>query len=148
MITRFIDVGIAVRDLDHAVATYCHILGTTPAMLGPEHYVYPGLKGARFYLPNATISLIASDDHESPVAKFIADRGEGVNHISLEVTDLDQDMKDMAEKGFSFLTQGPLPFPQGHVVFAHPRSTHGVQIAFVQAAAGVNLLSPPQNNRG
>jgi methylmalonyl-CoA epimerase len=142
MIKRFIDVGIAVRDLDHAVVTYTHILGTTPTMLGPEHYVYPGLKGARFYLRNATISLIASDDHESPVARFIAHSGEGVNHISLEVTDIEQDMKDMAEKGLFFLTQGSLPFPQGHVVFAHPRSTHGVQIAFVQAASGVDLLSP------
>mgnify|MGYP001155026675 CR=1 FL=1 len=146
MIKRFIDVGIAVRDLDHAVATYCHILGTTPAMLGPEHYVYRGLKGARFYVPNATISLIASDDHESPVAKFIADRGEGVNHISLEVTDVEQDIKDMAAKGLSFLSQGPLTFPQGRVVFAHPTSTHGVQIAFVQAAAGADLLSPPAHS--
>ena len=143
MIKRFIDVGIAVRDLDHAVATYIHILGTTPTMLGPEHYVYPGLKGARFYLPNATISLIASDDQETPVASFIADRGEGANHISLEVTDLDQDMKDMADHGLLFLSHGPMPFPQGRVVFAHPTSTHGVQIALVQAATGVDLLSPP-----
>jgi methylmalonyl-CoA/ethylmalonyl-CoA epimerase len=143
MIKRLIDVGIAVRDLDHAVVTYTHILGITPTMLGPEHYVYPGLKGARFYLPNATITLIASDDHESPVARFIAHSGEGVNHISLEVTDVEQDMKDMAPKGLLFLSQRPLPFPQGRVVFAHPRSTHGVQIAFVQPAAGVDLLSPP-----
>ena len=84
MITRFIDVGIAVRDLNHAVVTYTHILGTTPTLLGPEHYVYPGLKGARFYLPNATISLIASHDPQSPIARFIADRGQGLNHISLK----------------------------------------------------------------
>lgn len=142
MIKRFIDVGIAVRDLDHAVVRYTHILGVTPTMLGPEHYVYPGLKGARFYLGNATISLIASHDHESPVARFIAHSGEGVNHISFEVTDMEQDMKDMADKGLLFLSHRPLPFPQGHVIFAHPASTHGVQIAFVQATTGVDLLSP------
>lgn len=146
MIKRFIDVGIAVRDLDHAVVMYTHILGITPTMLGPEHYVYPGLKGARFYLGNATISLIASHDHASPIARFIEDTGEGVNHISFEVTDMEQDMKDMADKGLLFLSQRPLPFPRGHVIFAHPGSAHGVQIAFVQAASGVDLLSPPAHS--
>ncbi|OGO01147.1 MAG: hypothetical protein A2Y72_07240 [Chloroflexi bacterium RBG_13_53_26] len=137
---RFVDVGIAVTDLDVAVATYSHMLGTSPRMLGPEHYAYPGLKGARFYIGNATISLVASDDSRSPIAKFIETRGEGVNHISFEVTDIEQDMKDMTARGVTFLTRRPLPFPEGQVVFAHPKSTHGVQVALVQPEPGLDLL--------
>jgi len=143
MIRRFIDIGIAVRDLDSAVERYSQVLGVRPRMLGPEHYVYPGLKGARFYLGNATISLVVSEDTDSPISKFIKTRGEGINHISLEVTDLEQDMKYFAEKGMTFLTRKPLSFPDGKVVFTHPKSTHGVQIAFVQANAGVDLLYQP-----
>ena len=72
MIRRFIDIGIAVRDIDSAVEEYSQVLGVRPRMLGPEHYVYPGLKGARFYLANATISLVTSKDADSPISKFIA----------------------------------------------------------------------------
>jgi methylmalonyl-CoA epimerase len=141
MIRRFIDIGIAVRDLDSAVERYSQVLSIRPRMLGPDHYVYPGLKGARFYLGNATISLVASEDADSPIAKFISTRGEGINHISLEVTDLEQDMKDFTEKGMAFLSRKPLSFPEGKAVFAHPKSTHGVQIAFVEADQGIDLLS-------
>ena len=145
MIKRFLDVGIAVADLDVAVATYSRVLGTSPRMLGPEHYAYPGLKGARFYIGNATISLVASDDSRSPIARFVETRGEGVNHISFEVTDIEQDMKHMAARGVTFLTPRPLPFPEGQVIFAHPKSTHGIQVALVQPALGVDLLNPSAN---
>lgn len=143
MFKRFLDVGIAVADLDRAVATYSGLLGTAPVMLRPEHYAYPGLEGARFYIDAATISLVASRDDRSPIASFIASRGEGVNHISLEVADIDQAVIDMESVGITFLTAEPLPFPQGRVIFTHPRSTHGVQIAVVQPGPGVDLLDPP-----
>jgi len=143
MVKRFLDVGIAVADLDRAVDTYLPVLGIAPVMLGPEHYAYPGLEGARFYIEAATISLVASRNHRSPIASFIASRGEGVNHISFEVDDIDQAVIDMQAIGITFLTAQPLPFPQGRVIFTHPGSTHGVQIAVVQPGPGVDLLDPP-----
>lgn len=143
MTKRFLDVGIAVRDLDAAVARYSRILGVPPRMLGGEHYAYPGLKGARLYIANATISLVASDHDHSPIAKFINSRGEGVNHISFEVTDIEQNMREMSGQGIVFVTPAPLPFPEGQVAFTHPRTSHGVQIAIVQPAPGVDLLNPP-----
>jgi catechol 2,3-dioxygenase-like lactoylglutathione lyase family enzyme len=133
---RFIDVGIAVNNLEAAVATYSRVLGVTPRMLTHTDYAYPGLKGSRFYLGNATISLIASDDPQSPIARFLETRGEGINHLTLEVTNL-------AKQGVEFLTEKPLDFPEGGVIFAHPRSLHGVQIAFVQPKPGIDLLQRP-----
>jgi methylmalonyl-CoA epimerase len=140
MIRRFIDVGIAVKDLKAAVATYSGVLGRTPRMLTHADYAYPGLKGARFYLGNATISLVASDDPRSIIARFIETRGEGLNHLTLEVTNLEEDIAAFAEGDVGFLTEKPLDFPEGSVIFAHPRSLHGVQIALVQANAGLDLL--------
>jgi methylmalonyl-CoA epimerase len=142
VIKRFIDVGIAVKNLETALATYSEVLGVTPRMLGHTDYAYPGLKGARFYLGNATISLVASDDPQSPVAKFIETRGEGINHLTLEITNL-QDIAHLAKQGVEFLTDKPLDFPEGRVIFAHPRSLHGVQIAFVQPKPGVDPLRQP-----
>jgi methylmalonyl-CoA epimerase len=140
VIKRFIDVGIAVNNLETAVATYSGVLGATPRILTHTDYAYHGLKGARFYLGNATISLVASDDHRSPIARFLDTRGQGINHLTLEVTDLDEDIAHLAKQGVEFLTDQPLDFPEGRVIFAHPRSLHGVQIAFVQARLGVDLL--------
>jgi len=142
VIKRFIDVGIAVKNLEAAVATYSSILGVTPRMLAHTDYAYPGLKGARFYLGNATISLVASDDPRSPIARFLETRGEGINHLTLEITNL-QDIAHLAKLGVEFLTDKPLDFPEGRVIFAHPRSLHGVQIAFVQPGPGVDLLQQP-----
>ena len=140
MIKRLIDVGIAVKNLKTAVATYTGVLGVTPRTLTGVDYAYAGLNGARFYLGNATISLVASDDPCSPIARFLQTRGEGVNHLTLEVTDLEEDIAHLAKQGVEFLTDRPLGFPEGRVIFAHPRSLHGVQIAFVQPKPGVDLL--------
>jgi methylmalonyl-CoA epimerase len=140
---RFIDVGIAVNNLEAAVATYSRVLGVTPRMLTHTDYAYPGLKGSRFYLGNATISLIASDDPQSPIARFLETRGEGINHLTLEVTNLEEDIAHLAKQGVEFLTEKPLDFPEGGVIFAHPRSLHGVQIAFVQPKPGIDLLQRP-----
>jgi methylmalonyl-CoA epimerase len=140
MVRRFIDVGIAVKNLEAAVATYSRVLGITPRMLTHTDYAYPGLKGARFYLGNATISLVASDDPRSTIAKFIETRGEGINHLTFEVADMEDDLAHLAQNGIEFLTAHALYFPEGRVIFAHPKSFHGVQIAFVQPNTGVDLL--------
>lgn len=142
MIRRFLDVGIAVRDLNAAAAKYSGILGVSPVMLGAEHYAYPGLKGARFYIGDATISLVASDDDCSPIAKFLSSIGEGVNHISFEVSDIEQDIRDASHRGIIFVTPRPLPFPEGLVAFTHPASSNGVQIALFQPTPGIDRLNP------
>ena len=112
-----------------------------PVWLPPEHYAYPGLKGARFRLGEVAISLVASEEASSPIARFLAVRGEGINHISLEVTDIEQDMKDWAAKGVRFTSDAPLGFSDGQVIFAHPQSLHGVQIALVQAKPDTDVLA-------
>lgn len=142
MIRRFIDVGIAVSDLEAAVGRYSAVLGAPARPLGPADYAYPGLRGARFYLANATISLVSSDDPASAIAAFIRKRGEGVNHLTLEVSDLEQDIPALAARGIRFLTPGPLDFTEGRVIFAHPGPLHGVQLALAQPRPGLDLLRP------
>jgi methylmalonyl-CoA epimerase len=145
MVRRFIDVGIAVKDLESAVATYSTVLGVRPRMLTQADYAYPGLKGARFYLSNATLSLVASDDTHSTIARFIETEGEGANHLTFELADMADDIARLKGNGVEFLTAHPLDYPEGRVIFAHPRSLHGVQIAFVQPHTGVDLLRNPSS---
>lgn len=129
------------RDLDAAVKRYCEILGVPHSPLSPEHYAYAGLRGARFHLGEVAVSLVASEEADSSIARFLAARGEGVNHISLEVTDIEQDMRDWAAKGVRFATDAPLSFSDGQVIFAHPKSLHGVQIALVEAKPDTDVLA-------
>ena len=98
----------------------------------PEYYAYPGLRGARLSVGEVEISLVSPDQPDTPISRFLAKKGEGVNHISLQVTDLERDMRDWQAKGVEFTSTGPLPFPEGRVVFAHPGSLNGVQIALVE----------------
>jgi len=133
MALRFVDVGIAVKDLESAIQTYSDVLRTTPILLPSEYYAYPSLKGARFELGNASISLVASEDDQSPVARFVNSRGEGVNHITFEVDDLQKQVEVMLKLGVRFGTTQPLRFGGGKAIFAHPQSLHGVQVAFMQS---------------
>jgi methylmalonyl-CoA/ethylmalonyl-CoA epimerase len=133
VITRFVDVGIAVRDLDAAIDKYSQILGRNPTILPPGYYAYSGLKGARFDLGNASISLVASEDEGSPLGRFIKRRGEGVNHITFEVSDLEHQVERMWKEGGRFITTRPLPFGDGKVIFVHPQYLHGVQVALMES---------------
>ncbi len=101
-------------------------------MLPTEHYAYPGLQGGRFLLSEVEISLVSPRQPGTPVSKFLASKGEGVNHISLQVTSLEESMSDWQVKGVEFTSPGPLPFPDGRVAFVHPKSLHGVQVALVE----------------
>jgi len=135
MARRLLDVCIAVEDLEAAVQRFSSALGVEAVALPPEHYAYPGLRGARFFIGDSAISLVASDTADSPIGRFLETRGEGINHVSFQVDDVERTMEDLKGLGIAFASQEPLPYSDGRVVFAHPRSFHGVQVAFVETEA-------------
>ncbi|TET87978.1 MAG: methylmalonyl-CoA epimerase [Dehalococcoidia bacterium] len=132
MIKQFYGINIAVKDLDEAVKKYSDVLGVQPVYTKPEDFAFPGLKGATLKVAGVSINLIASDNPETPIYKFVESRGEGVFLISLQVTDLEKDMKELTEKGVRFVSPEPMSYATGKVNFGHPKSLHGVQIEFIQ----------------
>jgi len=132
MIKRLYGINIAVKDLDAAVKKYSDVLGVKPKWTKPEDFAFPGLKGATLDVAGVSINLIASDNPETSIYKFVESRGEGVFLISLQVSDLEKDMKNLAEKGVRFVSEKPLSYATGKVNFGHPKSLHGVQIEFIQ----------------
>jgi methylmalonyl-CoA epimerase len=134
MIKQFFGVNIAVKDLDAAVKKYGAVLGVKPKYTPPENFAFPGLKGAEFHLPNSVqINLIASDNPETSIYKFVESRGEGVFLLSLRTDDLEKDMKDFTAAGVKFVSPDkPLTYAGGKVNFGHPKSLNGVQIEFIQ----------------
>ncbi|MFA7057662.1 MAG: methylmalonyl-CoA epimerase [Candidatus Cloacimonadales bacterium] len=126
MIKNLSHIGIAVKDLDEAIAMY-EKLGLT--LEATEEVASQKLKVAFFKIGDTRIELLAATSEDSPIAKFIEKKGEGIQHIAFGVDDLEAELKDKADKGFKLIDEVPRPGAHGaDIAFLHPKSTKGVLI--------------------
>ena len=117
--------GVAVEDLDEAVETYRKLFG---AELEQRDVVESqGVEAAAVRVGESRVELLASLGPETPVGKFILKRGPGVHHVAFEVSDLRQELAELAEQGVHVIDQEPHRGLFGlEVAFVHPESVHGV----------------------
>ena len=131
MIKKVHHVAIAVKNLDEALQLYDNLFGAKPSKI--ETLPQQGVKAA--LLPMAEggeIELLEPIDPESGVAKFLESRGEGIHHICLEVENIDQELRTLADKGVQLIDKEGRPGLAGRVGFLHPKSTKGVLIELAQ----------------
>jgi methylmalonyl-CoA/ethylmalonyl-CoA epimerase len=118
-------VGLAVADLDEAVATYERLFG---ARL--EHRVHveeQGVEAASVLVGPSRVELLAPLGEDTPVGKFLAKRGPGMHHVAYEVADVRAALADLAEQGAELIDNEPHRGLFGlQVAFIHPNSVHGV----------------------
>jgi len=127
MIKRIHGINIAVADLDQARAHYETIFGVESEPLGKDDFAFPGLVGARLDVGGTKINLIASTEANTPVAQFVAKRGEGVFLIAAEVDDVGATAAHLRKNGAAVVLDKPARGSWGAVNFVHPKSMHGVQ---------------------
>jgi len=126
MIKHISHIGIAVKDLEEGIAFY-EKLGLT--LEGTEEVPSQMVRVAFFPVGDTRIELLAPTSEESPIAKFIEKKGEGIQHIAFAVEDLPQALKDTAEDGIRLIDKEPRPGAHGaDIAFLHPKSTGGVLI--------------------
>ncbi|PKA82967.1 methylmalonyl-CoA epimerase [Ulvibacter sp. MAR_2010_11] len=124
-------IGIAVRNLEEANKTY-------KSLLGFEHYKTEavesdGVMTSFFTCGESKIELLEATSPESPVAKFIEKRGEGIHHIAFYVDDIVAEMARLKNEGFTVLSEKPKRGADNKwVAFLHPKSAHGVLIELCQ----------------
>lgn len=124
-------IGIAVTDLSKAVLTYQKLFGS-PAYK-EELVESEGVKTAFFINGPNKIELLEATNPESPIAKFIAKKGEGIHHIAFEVDDILLEIERLKSEGFVVLNEIPKKGADNKLVsFLHPKSTHGVLIELCQ----------------
>lgn len=124
MIKKLSHIGIAVRDLDAAIALY-EKLGLT--LESTEVVESQMVKVAFFPVGDTRIELLAPTCDESPIAKFIEKKGEGIQHIALAVDDLTAELSSMEEKEIQLIDKTPRSGAHGaDIAFLHPKSTMGV----------------------
>ena len=123
-------VVIAVKDLDAAVAQYEAIYG----MAVSERREAPaaGMKMAFFHLPDSYVELVSNIDDQGPIAKRLAERGEGVHLIAMKVENLDDTLTALRAKGVRLVGDPGPGNPVRGQVFIHPQMTGGVLTQLVQ----------------
>lgn len=133
MIKRFFGVNVAVKDLEAATKRFTEVLGVKPTPMGNEDFAFPNLVGSQFTLGNnVVIRLIASQSPDTSIARFIDSHGEGLFLITIEVADVEQKMRELAQKGVQLISNTPIEHWTGKVGFVHPKSLHGVQLELFQ----------------
>jgi methylmalonyl-CoA/ethylmalonyl-CoA epimerase len=124
-------IGIAVKDLDASNLLFEKLFGA-PAYK-QEEVASEGVKTSFFKSGPNKIELLEATNPESPIAKFIERKGEGIHHIAFEVQDIIFEMKRLQEEGFVLLNEVPKKGADNKlVVFLHPKTTNNVLIELCQ----------------
>ena len=121
---------VAVKDLDAAVGRYETIYGAKVS--DRSEAPQAGMKMAFFRFEGSYVELVSNIDDSGPIAKRLADRGEGVHLVAMRVDDLDKTLAELREKGVRLVGDpGPGNAVRGQV-FVHPSETGGVLTQLVQ----------------
>jgi methylmalonyl-CoA/ethylmalonyl-CoA epimerase len=135
MFGRLDHVGVAVEDLDAAIALY-ETQFEMP-LVHRETVEGFGVEAVLFDVGESHVELISPLDSESGVAKFIAANGPGMHHVAYAVDDIDAALAKIAAAGIERIDQEPRTgIRESRVAFLHPRSTGGVLTEIVEPAGG------------
>ena len=124
-------IGIAVNNLEDATLLYEKLLGVLPYK--KEEVTTEGVTTVFFKTASNKIELLEATNIESPIAKFIDKKGEGIHHIAFEVEDIKLEIVRLKNEGFVILNDVPrMGADNKWVVFLHPKCTSGVLIELCQ----------------
>ena len=124
-------IGIAVNSLQEAVERYAALFGDDDPhreTVGEQR-----VDIASFPVGDAVVELTAATDEQSPIAKFIAKRGEGIHHIAFEVEDVAEELRRLKEAGVRLIDETPREGAHDMLIaFVHPSSFNGVLVELCQ----------------
>jgi len=124
-------IGIAVKNLEKSNKLFASLFGTPNYKI--EEVASEGVKTSFFASGPNKIELLQATNPNSPIAKFIENKGEGIHHIAFAVLDIEHEVKRLQKEGFVVLNETPKKGADNKlVVFLHPKSTNGVLIELCQ----------------
>ena len=124
-------IGIAVKDLEASNKLFASLFGTPHYKI--EEVASEGVKTSFFKTGPNKIELLEATNSDSPIAKFIEKKGEGIHHIAFLVQDIFAEIARLKSEGFVVLNEIPKEGADNKlVVFLHPRTTNGVLIELCQ----------------
>ncbi len=124
--------GIAVKNIEQSNILFEKLLATPPYKM--EEVATEGVLTSFFKIGDSKIELLEAIREDSPIAKFIEKKGEGIHHIAFEVADIKAEMLRMESEGFTLLNKEPKRGADNKwVCFLHPKGTNGVLIELCQS---------------
>jgi len=133
MMLKIEHIGIAVKDLNTSNELFKKIFNQ--AHYKTEEVQSEGVSTSFFQIGENKIELLEATNPDSPIAKFIEKKGEGIHHIAFDVADIRAEMKRLESEGFVLLNQEPKEGADNKLVcFLHPKGTNGVLIELCQDA--------------
>ena len=124
-------IGIAVHDLENSNDLFSKLFGQ--AAYKTEEVASEGVKTSFFMCGPNKIELLEATNENSPIAKFLEKKGEGIHHIAFDVEDIYAEIKRLKLEGFTVLNETPKKGADNKLVaFLHPKTTNGVLIELCQ----------------
>ena len=124
-------IGIAVENIEASNDLF-------KKLFGKPHYKEEaveseGVKTSFFKIGSNKIELLEATNEDSPIAKFIAKKGQGIHHIAFDVDDIHAEIKRLKSEGFTVLNETPKQGADNKLVsFLHPKTSNGVLIELCQ----------------
>jgi len=123
--------GVAVESLARAVPIFQKLMGKAPD--AEESVADQKVRMAAFRLGDSRLELLESTAGDSPIARFIAKRGQGIHHLALAVPDLPEALRKLEREGVRLIDREPrVGAGNEHIAFLHPSSTAGVLIELIE----------------
>jgi methylmalonyl-CoA/ethylmalonyl-CoA epimerase len=120
-------IGIAVKNIQDSGKLFEKLFKTKPYKM--ELVQGEGVQTSFFHMGDSKIELLEATTPDSPIARFIEKKGEGIHHIAFEVDDIFEEMKRLQTEGFTLLSPEPKPGADNKLIcFLHPKDTNGVLI--------------------
>lgn len=124
-------IGIAVKNLEESNDLFTKLFGAAPYKT--EEVASEGVNTSFFMNGPNKIELLEATNEDSPIAKFIAKKGEGIHHIAFDVEDIVSEIERLKGEGFVVLNEVPKKGADNKLVaFLHPKSSNGVLIELCQ----------------
>jgi len=124
-------IGIAVKDISKSNELFAALFDAEPYKM--EEVESEGVLTSFFKVGESKIELLQATNPESPIAKFIEKKGEGVHHIAFGVENIETEIKRLESKGFTMIHKEAKKGADNMMIaFLHPKSTNGVLIELCQ----------------
>jgi methylmalonyl-CoA/ethylmalonyl-CoA epimerase len=131
MLNKIEHLGIAVKDIEASAKMYETLLGKPSYKT--EVVESEGVSTLFFQIGESKIELLEATNPESPIAKFIEKRGEGIHHVAYDVSDIDVEIQRLQAEGFQLIHETPKSGADNKkIAFLHPKSTGGVLVELCQ----------------
>jgi methylmalonyl-CoA epimerase len=137
MLSTIDHIGVAVNDLDAALAFYAQ--GLAMPVAHRETVTEQGVEAVLLDIGDSHVELLCPLSPDTPVGKFLAKRGQGLHHVAYRVESIEQTLEALRAAGLRLIDERPrVGIRDSRVAFVHPASTGGVLTEIVQPAQGTH----------